>query len=863
MRIFFAMLIGAVVVAAPAFSTKALAVAGVTTANVNFRSGPGTNYATLGVLQAGTAVEIGECDDSGAWCAVNEGGRDGFVAGRYLQASEEQAAWPRVFSTDDGATLVLHQPQVTEWDNFTDLKALIAAEYKPTEEASAVFGVIGITGKTQADRENNEVIINAIKVTELNFSALSREQLSDMSLEVGKLLPTDPITISLQRLTASLAAYEQLGDVKGLKADPPPIFLSETPAVLVQTEGEAVTAPIEAVDGLSFVVNTNWDLFQVTADNTYYLRDEKSWLSATALTGPWAEAASLPDALSKLPDDDTWKDAREAIPPTAFEAGKAPAVLYSDKPAELILIDGEPKLEAVPNTALEWVSNTETDLFFHTTTKTWYVLFSGRWFSATSLDGPWTFATTSLPDDFRKIPDNTPYYTVRSSVPGTSESDEARLKAMIPQMAKVETDGTVTASVEYDGDPDFKPIEGTELSYAANTQSSVIQVGNKYYVLQEGIWFVGDSPNGPWVVATSVPDPVYEIPPSSPVYNVTYVRVYETAPGYVWFGYTLGYLGAYLAWDNLVYGTGWYYRPYWGWYGPRRYPIYYPRPITYGFGAYYNPVRGVYGRYGYAYGPYRGLGRASWYNSNTGRYVRAGVSYGPAGQRGFVAAYNPHTGRGGFVAGGRGIYGSWSARGVTSVTPGAKWARGQANVNANAISNRWRNAGGAAGLSAGRRPGDNVFAGRNGQVYRHQNGQWQQRVGNNWGAVQQRPQGQQRLNQQGSNIQQRVNQQQRATAGQNVNRQRPNQRQTPNFQSGNRSATHPTVKVPQTRNAPSHLRSDQFGRQYGNQRMMQQRSGSRPSSSQFRGSSGRSGSVNRSAPRGGGGFGHGGGGRRR
>jgi uncharacterized protein YraI len=805
--------------AAPACATPA-----VTTANVNFRSGPGTGFTSLGTLPQGTDVDLGDCNDSGSWCAVTVNGKSGFVSGQYVSETEDPDAWPRAYTTDSGASIVLHQPQITAWDDFTTINALVAAEYKPKEDASPVFGVIGVTGKTQADEESGEVVITDIKVTELNFSVLGRDQLSDLALEVGKVVPTEPITMSIDRLTASVAAYEKLGDVQGLKDDPPPIYVSTSPAILVQTEGEPVEAPVEAVDGLSFVVNTNWDLFKVAADGAYFLRDEKSWLTGKSLTGDWQPVTSLPAVLSKLPGDDNWKDAREAMPPSPFENGKAPKVVYTDKPAELILFDGEPQFEAVPNTSLEWANNSESDVFFMTTTKTWYVLLSGRWFSAQSLDGPWAAATGNLPDDFRRIPDDTPYYTVRASVPGTSESDEARLKAMIPQMARVATDGSVTAEAEYDGAPDFQPIEGTKLSYATNTSDQVILVGSKYYLLKDGVWFVGDTPNGPFSVATSVPPPVYDIPPSSPVYNATYVRVYEQEPGYVWYGYTMGYLGAYLGWNSLVYGTGWYYRPYLGWYGAARYPVFYPRPLTYGCLCYYNPVRGIYGRYGYAYGPYRGLGRAAYYNPRVNRYVRTGYSYGPAGSRGFVAAYNPYTHRGGVVAGGRNVYGSWGAAGVTN---GAAWARTRGGVNT-ANANRWRTSVGSAGFTAGRRPGDNVFAGRNGQVYRRQNGQWQQRNGSNWGGVRNAPVASRTPGAAGvRGPVNTVNRPQQRPAG------RPNTGPKPNLQPRAQVPSHPSVRVPQSSNVPQHLRSDQYGRQLGNKAVNQQRMQSRPPA-QFR-----------------------------
>ena len=193
-------------------------------------------------------------------------------------------------------------------------------------------------------------------------------------------------------------------------------------------------------------------------------------------------------------------------------------------------------------------------------------------------------------------------------MPGTSENAEARLKASIPQTARVSTDGSVKVDVSYSGEPKFEPIDGTSLAYAVNTNEQVIKVGNQYFVLKDGVWFEGSSPNGPFVVAKAVPDEIYKIPPSSPAYNVTYVRVYKTEPDAVWYGYTMGYLGAYLAWDTYVYGTGWAYNDYWdyGWAGGGYVP-YYPRPVSYGVGAFYNPAFGTFGRYGYAYGPYRGI----------------------------------------------------------------------------------------------------------------------------------------------------------------------------------------------------------------------------------------------------------------
>lgn len=152
-------------------------------------------------------------------------------------------------------------------------------------------------------------------------------------------------------------------------------------------------------------------------------------------------------------------------------------------------------------TGLDWVSNTTSSVFFHRASKTWYTLLSGRWFSSASLEGPWNFATPNLPEDFLNLPDDATYSAVRASIPGTSESAMARLRASIPKLARVSSDGSLKVDVHYNGEPKFEPIEGTSMFYAVNANEQVIKVADKYFVLKDGIWFVGDTPTGPFAVA--------------------------------------------------------------------------------------------------------------------------------------------------------------------------------------------------------------------------------------------------------------------------------------------------------------------------------------------------------------------------
>src|SRR5262249_25167049 len=141
--------------------------------------------------------------------------------------------------------------------------------------------------------------------------------------------------------------------------------------------------------------------------------------------------------------------------------------------------------------------------------------------------GPWTFATTTLAEDFKKIPVSHQRSRVLASVPGTDQAIEAVLLAQIPQTARVSKKQVQAPEVQYQGEPQFQPIEQTTVARAANTDKDVIKAGDLYYMCFQGVWFMARSPNGPWEVTGSVPKEIYEIPPSSPSHNVTYVTVIE------------------------------------------------------------------------------------------------------------------------------------------------------------------------------------------------------------------------------------------------------------------------------------------------------------------------------------------------
>jgi hypothetical protein len=597
-------------------------------------------------------------------------------------------------------------------------------------------------GETRVALDDRVVGIE-YRITEFNFPSLKPDQVKALVADV-QALPNNEKVLDLDRLLAYIADSPlQVKNVEGLKADPPKIFSAAAPAILVNLDGEAIWSPIKELD-LKYAVNTNWDLFEHGPTKTLYLRHEQSWLQATVVTGPWTPAEKLPDSFKKLPLTDDWKDVKAAVPGKKFTATTLPKVFVSLEPAELIVIQGPITYKPIQGApTLLWVGNTEADVFRMGKSGDFYFLVAGRWFKAPGLDGPWTFATPTLPEDFKKIPLEHDRSRVLVSVPGTPQATEAILLAQIPRTARVNKKEIKAPDVVYQGDPQFKTIDGAAkgVEQAVNTDKDIIKYGDLYYMCFQGVWFMARAATGPWEVATSIPQQIYTIPTSSPVNHVTYVTIEDNDDEWVTFAYVAAYTGMMIGWGCVMWGSGWYYPPYrWGGYG------YYPYPHTYGMGAWYNPYTGAYGRGYGAYGPYGGVGMGAAYNPRTGTYARGATAYGPYGSRSYGQAYNPRTGTYAQTRQGSNVYGNW---GTSSVQRGDNWAQTAHTQNyrtgtSTAGARTSSGAGvvtreGMAGnqTTVGRTAGGDVYAGRDGNVYRKtDSGGWEQNNGSGgWNSV--------------------------------------------------------------------------------------------------------------------------------
>jgi hypothetical protein len=690
-------------------------------------------------------------------------------------AWSQDPGWPRQL-VKPGGKLIIYQPQVDDWNEFKDIKWRQAFQLTPAGGHELV-GAATFEGTTYVDTEKHMVLIFDLKISNTYFPSQDQATSEQMDQLLRSFLPPT-VNISLDRVLAYSPRPQSVKTVE-LKNDPPFIFASNTPAILLNVDGEPVLADIPKTD-LKFVVNTMWPLFFDKAKSQYFLLVNNLWLSAFDLHGPWRATTKLTSEFAKIPDSGKFADVKKAVPPPQVAHPIIPQVFYSAFPAEVILFDGPPTYTAIPGTQLVYANNTDSPVFVFGATKTYYYLAAGRWFSARSLAGPWTYASMDLPADFANIPLSSPASAILASVPGTSQARDAALIAQIPTTMLLNPKTAADqAKVSYTGEPQFTTIEGTSLQYATNTPDKVIRVGDVYYLCLQGVWFMSSTPQGPWTTANSVPQVIYTIPPSSPVYNVTYVTQVTTSSGYVQCSYTSGYVGVFVVGGTagviVTSGTGYYYPPYVG-YPIGVYPVYRPYPTPYGATAYYHTGTGAYGVSQTTYGAYGSATRTASYNPYTGTATRTASVSTAYGKQTVGQAYNPYTGTYGATHQGSSPTAQW---GQSTVSQGNKSATAQHySTSQGTVASAQNSSGGKAvgsstaygNTAAGKSSNGDMYAGHDGNVYKNTGSGWQKSSGNgSWSSVN-TTQNQQKAQQSTQSYQQQHPTSQSSTQSTNQNR---------------------------------------------------------------------------------------------
>ena len=505
----------------------------------------------------------------------------------------DQNSWPRTLPLSQGM-VTIYALQVDEMkDDVIKFRAALA--YRSTAASEPIFGAGWFESRVVIDSTDRIVHPTDLKVTDTRFPAGTHDVKSELSDVLAQQSQSWNLDFSLDELEAELRTAQAKSDAEqNLNTKPPRIIYRDHPALLITMDGEPLMRKIEN-SPYQAVINTPYPL--IWDGNHYYLNAARDvWYSAVSATGPYQFEPNPPQAIADMVNPDEAGTTDEQVT-EAVTAANAPEVIVSTEPAELIVTEGPAAFVPLIDDLLV-LGNSDDDVFMHVSSQDFYIVLAGRWYRSSSLNGPWAYQKADdLPAAFASIPKDSDQADSRVYVAGTEEAREALMDAEVPQTAAVSR-GEVDIKVDYDGKPVYAPVDGTELVYIRNTGSTVLKSGGLYYLVENGVWYVSTSANGPWQVSDHRPAEVDTILPTSPVYNVKYVRVYDATPQVVYVGYTPGYTGSYVYRNTIFYGTGWYYRP---WVSPH---YYYPRFSTWGFHAVYDPWSGWNFGLGWGWGPF-------------------------------------------------------------------------------------------------------------------------------------------------------------------------------------------------------------------------------------------------------------------
>jgi hypothetical protein len=510
-----------------------------------------------------------------------------FICLLLLSGSLTAQFWPKEI-TGPKYRIVIYQPQPDTLKNYT-LSGIAAFSVTPTGKNEPIFGALFFEGKLDIDRDSGTYRLLSIRLPNIRFAA------DENNIDLDSMMAFIRDDVSNWRLTGSL--YELLSTVedKGDFADkgseefnnnPPKIIFKTKPAVLIIVDGEPILQDIDSTN-LKRVINSAFIIFQNKPDKRFYLfGGEDSWFSSMDIKKGWSLTTHLPPDLQKIMEANK-ENAKNAATVNVADKDSIPEIVVVTEPSELIQTGGEPTYAAIAGTSLLYASNSEDNIFKDIHTQEFFILKSGRWFASKSLDSGWRYVDPlSIPSDFSLIPEGSEKDIVLASVPGTTEAIDALLDTRIPQMATVDRNTAgKDLTVEYDGEPQFETIKGTSLQLAKNASKTVIVSGSKFFVVDNGVWYESTNNTGPWVVSTSRPEEVENIPASSPAYNTKFVNVYDTTAETVTTGYTPGYTNCFATHTVVVYGTGVHYTPWVG-------TVFMPMPMTWGFNMFWHPWMG-------------------------------------------------------------------------------------------------------------------------------------------------------------------------------------------------------------------------------------------------------------------------------
>jgi hypothetical protein len=390
------------------------------------------------------------------------------------QSSTTTKFWPKVIPLEQ-ASLTIYKPELESFKgNVVEVRS--AFNYYDGTRLP-IFGAMWLRAVVHIDRTSDHVFFDKIEMIDANFPDVSNAKKQNLHELITSVSPDWQFNSSLTGFMEALtnAGLSQEDNPQKLLNDPPNIFYERSYTELIYVDGEPIFENVDNSELYQYAVNTPFFIIKSQSDGFHYLQAGNYWFRTKDFYNEWLYIDQPPQTILRLKSRSNEYNSLNNNTLANVNSSK-PRLIVSIFPAQLIQTEGDPDLVLIPNTELYEVKNSPNNLLWDKRSGNYYVLFSGRWYRAKTLErGNWQFVEPNeIPVYFQKIPLNSVWSKYRLSIPGTPEAFSAALDNGIPQTAIIDR-LQAKIKVEYDGEPIFKAIAGTQMSYAVNTNISVVR----------------------------------------------------------------------------------------------------------------------------------------------------------------------------------------------------------------------------------------------------------------------------------------------------------------------------------------------------------------------------------------------------
>src|SRR5262245_22776173 len=210
---------------------------------------------------------------------------------------------------------------------------------------------------------------------------------------------------------------EKTSKKPSLAPNAPGVIVVTKPTELIVTDGAPDWVSLDGTGSLLYLKNTDANVFTDINTQQAYVLVSGRWFTSKDLNGPWTYIAAkdLPVAFAQIPDDSPKENVKASIPGTvqskeAIIATQIPQTAQVDRSEAMFTpqLPGTPDIKPIEDTQLQYVVNSSVPLI-QVPSGAWFALQKAVWFTAPTLQGPWSVATV-VPAEIYSIPSSSPIY---------------------------------------------------------------------------------------------------------------------------------------------------------------------------------------------------------------------------------------------------------------------------------------------------------------------------------------------------------------------------------------------------------------------------------------------------------------------